>query len=84
MAYLRSQTSELVGKELAVNPGLSAPLHRTLNNVVPLLQAHMKSERWHETWPLLILGTFHISVGSSVVKEGSRKSYAAKKFYAIL
>lgn len=83
MAYLRSQRSDLVGPGLGENPGLSAPLHCTLQDVVPLFQAQMKSERWDETWPLLILGTVHISVGLLVVKKGSPESYAAKKFYTI-
>lgn len=72
MTYLRSQTNDLAGTELGVGPSLSAPLPCALYDVVPLLQAHMESERWGDTLPLLTLGTFHISVGSLAVKEGSQ------------
>lgn len=84
MAYLRSQMSDLVGTELGGHPGVSASLHCTLYDVVPLLQAQMKSKGWDETWPSLILHLFHISVELLVIEEGNPEIYAAKKFYTIL
>ena len=49
VAYLGSQMSDLVGTELGVNPGLSVPPHCNLYDVVSLLRAPVKSERWDKT-----------------------------------
>lgn len=76
--------SDFVGTKLGVHPGVSASLHCTLYHVAPLLQAQMKSKGWDETWPLLILHLFHISLESLVVEEGNPESYEGKKFYTIL